>query len=1326
MKRFIIFPIILMLFSLTKVFAQDENMLQHFIHYSAYDQNMWGPDSSYDIDVEHTFFDVNIDEEWGFTEITEVFGQEFGVGFVTGIDALLSSTYEAHGFNTGSFDLDYPVEITLDFPNDDSFVYGGPATISTWYDVQPGWDLTTHFPPVGVTTLDLEYMIDPYMDFVVCVFGCDTTHIIPPDMQVPYSLDTLFHINALSDPNYSVYPCWEGGEFQFCHDYNDSIVIEDWFDIGMTAWVTLPYVETEDHIDPESQCLIASGDSLYMNVHVDIIEFLHSMAGLIPPPDGDNIQAALEFLNDTIQYPFETPLGDVTANIAYELLGADFDVYNYMHQDISFCPTIWANLSFPISLPYEITDPDNGDALYEDGDNDTIAVPVGHDLTITYPCHGESPYEDSMYVGVEYDISPTITNHTWDSLAFVISIDALTVSISIETPFKKAIEADTLPGFTLPPVTGNTNEPIYAEAPAIYSPGVELEDDKNGAKDIGPWEIGPLLEWEIPIGSADLTWFHETWDMENFIQDTVFPGTYIVPFDKSELNLNMYITQGSYCYGDTLGYIYAQATDSLAPLTYHWSTGETHTGIMHSLDSLNAAPGYYSVTATDDYGCTTEDDYTVEINPPLIYDLSGTDILCHGEHTGIITASVAGGTPPYFYDWSDGAQPNGLGQDSAYNLPAGMHYVTITDWMGCSAIDSMYLSEPPTAIAMDYSSTPVSCYSDSNGSISVSPYDGTPPYSIDWDNPELVGYNPQNVPGGLYTVSITDDNGCVLEQDIEVIRPDSLVVTAVDSDITCNGDENGYVALHPEGGTAPYSYRWFHDLSIDTDSLGNLPPGFYMVSVTDSHGCEDTVSAYVTQPDSLLIDISTQNPTCHGASDGWIAFTPLGGTAPYTIDWAGHPELHNVDSVNHLDDGTYEISITDDHNCLYVESIELTEPQNLSVSFIDTTVISCNGMADGAVIASAEGGTPSYTYHWNNVPEHNDSIATNLVAGTEYYVSVTDEHGCNSAPAYITLNEPDVLELDNLSTEPVECGVAAGSGHTEADGGTPPYAFNWGNGETGSNPDSLPLGIVGITVTDDHGCTDTSSIEVGRTGSVTGMANLIEEIRCYGDSSAVAQAKLPNSFPPITYHWYNEEDVVVREGDTVYQLPAGNYYVHASDRFNCSDTMFVSVSQPDSINPGFELVSPSCSGEQDGEILTNTTGGTSPYNYAWSTGSYEPELTGIQEGYYTLTITDFFNCEASFDIALEEAEYCVTVHNTITPNGDGKNDVWYIENIEEFPYSEVWIYNRNGQEIYYKKAYQNTWNGKFNGNALPEGTYFYLIDLGNGKEVIKGYITIIR
>ncbi|MFP4663274.1 MAG: gliding motility-associated C-terminal domain-containing protein [Bacteroidales bacterium] len=1305
-------------------FAQDDNQLQHFIHYSAYDQNMWGPDSSYDINVEHTFFDVNIDEEWGFTEITEIFGQEFGVGFVTGIDALLSSTYEAHGFNTGSFDLDYPVNITLDFPIDDSFDYGGQTTISTWYEVQDGWDLSTTFPPVGVTTLDLEYMIDPYMDFIVCVFGCDTTHLIPPNISVPYSLDTLFHIDAISDPNYSVYPCWEDGEFQFCHDYNDSIIIEDWFDIGMTAWVTLPYVETEDYIEDDTQCLIASGDSLYMNVNVDIIHFLHSMAGLIPPPDGDNIQAALEFLNDTIVYPMETPLGDINANIAYELLGAEFDVYNYMHQDISFCPTIWANLSFPIDMDYEITDPDNGDALYETGTEDTIAVPVGHDLTITYPCHGEAPYEDSMYVGVEYDISPTITNHTWDSLSFVISIDALTVSIEIETPFKQAIEPATLPGFELPEiVSGDTV--ILASAPAIASPGVEIEEDKNGAKDIGPWEIGPLFEWEIPIGSADLTWFNETWEMENFIQDTVFPGTYIVPFDKSELNLNMYITQGSYCYGDTVGYIYAQATEDLAPLTYEWSTGEVHTGIMHSLDSLYAEPGYYSVTATDDYGCTTEDDYTVDINPPIIHSLSGTDILCHGAHTGVITTDVYGGTPPYFYEWSAGSQPDGLGEDSAYNLPAGMHYVTISDWMGCSVIDSLYLSEPPTELAMDYTSTPVTCHSDTDGAISVTPYDGTPPYSIAWDDPGLEGYHPENIPGGIYTVSITDNNGCVLSEDIEVVQPDSLVVSATDSDITCNGDADGCITLHPEGGTAPYSYRWFHNLNLDTDSLGDLSPGFYMATVTDSHGCEDTISAYITQPDTLELTVNTSDATCQGLHDGWLSISPSGGTPPYTIDWAGEPGLQNVDSINHLSAGTYPVSITDSHDCLYTENIAIDEPDNLSISFTDTNNISCHGLEDGSVIAHVSGGTEPYTYTWSDGTECEDSLAYNMDAGVEYSVSVVDAQDCNNQH-YITLTEPHKLELENLSTEPVECGVAPGTGYAEADGGTPPYEFIWSNGETGPEPDSLPLGVVGITVTDDHACQDSSTVEVSRTGDINATAGIIDEILCYGDSTATAFAHLPDGFPPLTYQWYNEEETLIREGDTVNQLPAGWYNIYAHDVYYCSDTVRIKIEEPDSIDPGLEIISPSCSAEFDGEISSDPEGGTPPYSYAWSTGSFDDEISNIRDGFHSLTITDFNDCNKVVEIDVEEAEYCVIIHNTITPNGDGKNDTWVVENIGEFPYSEVWILNRNGQEIFYREGYQNDWDGTYKGKDLPDGTYFYILDLGNGRDVKKGHLTIIR
>ncbi|MFW5805331.1 MAG: gliding motility-associated C-terminal domain-containing protein [Bacteroidales bacterium] len=1313
-------------FQSINVSAQN-NTLQHFIHYSAYEQNMWGPDSSYDIDIDYTFFDVDIDEQWGFTEITSIFGQQFGVGFVTGIETILASSYTATGFNTGSFDIDYPVLITLDFPIEDSFDYGGPATIHTWYEVQPGWQLETHFPPVGVTTLDLEYMINPYMDFIVCVFGCDTTHLIPASVQVPYHHDTLFHIDGNSDPNYVIYPCLDNnGEVTMCHEYSDTIFIPDYFDIGLTAAVSLPYVETEDYIESGTQCLIASGDSLYMDVELDILHFIHSMAGLIPPPEGPQIQQAIDFLNDTITFPYQTSMGNITAVIAYDLLSAYFNVYSYMHQEISFCPTIWAKLSFPVELPYEITDPNNGNALFEDGINDTIAVPVGHDLTITYPCHGTAPYEDSMCIGVAYDITPTVTNHTWDSIAFEITIEALTVSITVDLPFKKAIEPATLPGFELPELMAENNTGIYASAPPIQSPGVDVEGtEKNAAKNLGPWEIGPLFEWIIPIGNTDLTWFNETWEMENFIQDTAFPGTCIVPFDKSELNLNMYIEQGTFCYGDSLGHIYAQATDDLAPLTYYWSNGETHSGIMHSLDSLQAAPGYYSVTATNDYGCTTEDDYTVEINPPIIHSLEGEDILCHGMHTGTIAATTSGGTPPYSYEWYPGVNNNGLGHDTATNLSAGMHYVTISDWTGCSVVDSIYLNEPATALAADISSTPVDCHSDENGNITISPYNGTPPYSIDWEDPSLSGYAIENIAGGTYTVSITDANGCVLEEDIEVIQPDSLVTNIASTNITCYGDADGQIGIYPEGGTPPYSYRWFHDLTIDTDTLNNLPPGFYFASVTDDHGCVDTISAYITQPDTLDLIVNIQNTSCQGLYNGWISISPQGGTPPYTIEWEGHPEWYNVDSVHHLNAGIYPVSITDSHGCEYVEEIEVTEPDNLSVQFTDINNISCYGLEDGSVIADVSGGTAPYEYNWTNGINYDDSLAYDLIANEEYAVTITDAHDCQ-VQNYITLSQPDPLELENLTSEPVECGVSAGSGHAEADGGTEPYTFDWSNGETGPDPVDLPMGTVFVTVTDAHGCKDTNSIEIGITGNINAQADIIDEILCYGDSTARAYAALPDGFPPVTFVWYNEDDVIINEDDTASHLPAGTYHIFAQDVYFCSDTVQLIIEQPDSINAGLELISPSCSAVPDGKILTDVSGGTSPYNYAWSTGSYESEITDVRDGTYFLTITDYHDCTKELSIDLEEEEYCVIVHNTITPNGDGKNDTWVVENIEEFSYSEVWIYNRDGRELFNVQGYKNNWDGTYNGNDLPDGTYFYIIDLGKGKDLIKGHLTIIR
>lgn len=186
--------IITFLLLTVSISAVSQNTLHHDMYYESLDQNMWGPDDAYGINVDHTFFDVTIDESWGFTQIQEFLGQQFGVGMNIGIFALLRSSFEAHGFYTGRFDVKYPIETTLDFPVDFSFNYGGPTTIYTSYEVTDGWDLSTSFPPIGVITLDLEYEFNPFVNLVVCVFNCDTIHLIPANVSIAHTVDTLFHI----------------------------------------------------------------------------------------------------------------------------------------------------------------------------------------------------------------------------------------------------------------------------------------------------------------------------------------------------------------------------------------------------------------------------------------------------------------------------------------------------------------------------------------------------------------------------------------------------------------------------------------------------------------------------------------------------------------------------------------------------------------------------------------------------------------------------------------------------------------------------------------------------------------------------------------------------------------------------------------------------------------------------------------------------------------------------------------------------------------------------------------------------------------------------
>ncbi len=1300
------FTLLVLLFLIKFLAYSQENDLEHQMWYSSYDQNMWGPDWAYGIDVETSIFDVNIDESWGFTQITDFLGMQLGVGFEVGIQAILASTFEAHGFYTGEFDLDYPITTHLDFPEDYSFDYGGPATIYTSYEVTDGWDLSTEFPPVGVITLDFEYMFNPFMNIIVCVFGCDTIPMIPGAVQIPYTLDTLFHING--ETEYAIYPCYVDGQFQFCHDWELPIDVDftDLVGFNFEAHVHLPYVETVDHIEEGSNCLIAQGDSMYLFVHLDVIGFLYVMAGYIPPPEGPQIQEAIDLLDGTIEYPISTPLGDVVFQIEYSLLEVTLMLRNYLHQDIYFCPTIWGTFSFPIPLEYVIHNPSNGNAVVETGFNDSIRMAIGNDLTITYPCHGW----DSMYVGIQYNIQPTIRNHTWDSMAFAILIEALQVQITIITPFKSDFLPVEIPSFELPD---------YGQLPGmpptepISSPPIAMtayyEENDDAEKDFGPYGIGPLFVWEIPLGYIPLTWFDETWELMHFEEDIVFPGTYIKPEPKSEVNALLF--SSPYCFGEPYSYVHAEAQNGVPPFTYTWSTGDITYNTMSDLDSIYAPPGYYMVTITDTYGCESYDSIAISVNPPLYYNLEVSDVLCHGMFTGAVQTNVSGGTPPYFFSW----YPTGSEASDPNNLPAGWHYVTITDWAGCPIIDSVFINQPASALSFNTVLTDVQCNGMTNGSINMNPMGATPPYNYIWSN----GATTQdliNIPAGAYSVTVIDANNCNWIDLYVINEPDTLIAVLYHTNITCNGYNNGSLNTVVTGGAPPYSYTWFHDPGNHNPTLQNLAPGFYMVSVTDSRNCTDTALAMITQPDPLLLDFDISHVSCFGLYDGTVTVTPNGGTPPYTIHWSNN--FYGT-TISSLLPGNYTVTVTDNNDCVTIQTISVTQPTPLEFSFDEVHNVSCFGFSDGSALVTPSGATPPYTVTWQNGVQQVGNMGVGMPAYVYFQVTVTDANGCSVLDS-ISFTQPNILAVTG-TTVPVNCGVSPGQGTAVPSGGTAPYNYLWSNGETTNPAIDLPSGMVSVSVTDAQGCTVSTGLTVNISGTIQASHSLIYPNLCYGDTIAAVAVDLPAGVHPLTMNWSHGF-----VGDTAYNLAAGTYTVTAQDFYMCTDVFEIVVEQPDSIDPGIIVTRPSCTAIFDGSILSNTSGGTSPYEYLWSDGSTENNLSNIRDGYYYLTITDYHNCVASYFIDLIEAEYCLIVFNTFTPNGDGVNDVWYIENIEFFPYNKVWVYNRNGNLVFHTEYYTNNWDGTYNDKPLPEATYYYVIEPGGGREVLKGHLTIIR
>ncbi|MBK7148292.1 MAG: gliding motility-associated C-terminal domain-containing protein [Bacteroidetes bacterium] len=707
------------------------------------------------------------------------------------------------------------------------------------------------------------------------------------------------------------------------------------------------------------------------------------------------------------------------------------------------------------------------------------------------------------------------------------------------------------------------------------------------------------------------------------------------------------------CSGAANGSITSLVTGGTSPYVYTWSTG----AITADISGLGA--GNYILTVTDGNGCTAVDSTVVSAPAALVAAITGTDVSCFGGNDGSADLSVTGGNAPYNYFWSTFE----FTEDIA-NLTAGNYVVIVTDAKSCQTFANVTIAQP-TQVTVTGTVTNVSCNGAGDGIINITANGGFGPYTYLWN--DLTAAEDRNgLSGGLYVVTVTDNNGCTATASFTVVNPSAITIAGVVTNVNCNGNGNGAVDITAAGGTGAYTYSWSNG-SITQDLTG-LNGGTYGVVVEDVNFCSATASFVVSEPAALVSSIAPTNVSCAGANDGDIDLTVTGGIAPYTYLWN---TFQTVQDISNLSGGQYFVLITDANGCSKTDSVTIQEPTQLQLS-ISASSILCNG-ATANVNLVANGGTAGYSYLWSN-----GAVTQNIsgVASGTYSVTVTDANGC-SATAGITVSQPAALALNATPTQ-VGCnGGANGAVDITVQGGVFPYSFAWSNNATTEDINGLSGGNYTVTVTDANACTITASFTITEPSAITSSI-AGTNVTCNGASNGAADLSVSGGTTPYTYLWSTFQSI-----EDLSNIGGGLYYVIITDANGCEKRDSILITEPAAITLSTAITNVSCNNGNNGAIDITVNGGTPTITYLWSNGAVTQDVSGLAAGTYSVTVTDGNGCTATASATITQPAGLVlnATPTQVGCNGGANGAVDITVQGGVFPYSFAWSNSDTTEDI---------------------------------------------
>jgi large repetitive protein len=781
----------------------------------------------------------------------------------------------------------------------------------------------------------------------------------------------------------------------------------------------------------------------------------------------------------------------------------------------------------------------------------------------------------------------------------------------------------------------------------------------------------------------------------------------------------------------------------------------------------------YTVIPVTSDGCQGESFIiSVTVNPEIQDNATVTNVLCSYSNpicAGSIEVNPTGIGPFTFYWSSNNGNLSRPENQNQFNLCPGDYSLEITDSSGCTQSFN-YTITPPEPIEVNLISlVDMSCNNiglNCDGYIELDIQGGTSPYILKEfyteSNPGsgqfdlLVETNSNilnNACEGNYVFKVLDTNGCEFVSSIYTIKEISFPITVTENisnyngyEISCLGANDGFMDISVSGGSGSFTYNLSPGGILDSDlntqnvlEFRNLKAGTYTLTITDDNCPNNITLEYDLKEPSQLTSLSSlvSGPAlCFGDTVTYNV-SASGGTAPYT--GTGNYTL----TV-----GVHSIKITDANGCETIETITVTEPDELKATAIVTNPILCNGEM-GEVTVNASGGVPPYK-----------GTGIFSVKSGDFIFTVTDANDCTYSNN-IFINEPAELSFTIDSIENPTCSpdwsYSNGSICITISGGTNPFPI--GNGWTSLGGgvwclNGLSAGTHKIDVDDLNNCstnTDSKVVVLTRPSIIDAQISSIVKEDC--DNNAMIQTNyifVTGGSPPYEISWSGGNVCNPLNPQCMETTESGTYIAYIHDQESLTNgcppiEVGVIVDLPIIGDAAFSYSSANnsfCDLISNNEVITFNNESTGDVvNFYWDFGDGTPVLVGDMNpthlyttaGSYEVSLTVEYPSECCTETYTERIEitkgYQLVLPNAFTPNQDGINDTIRplyscMQNVQMF------IYDTWGTLVYFEEGISLAgWDGSIRNTPAENGNYLMIVKAltFNGNKITESKsITLIK